>query len=173
MSCCGTIAVTQQQDVDTEIADQYQTEDDYAQLSIIQEDYMEDISIDIEPIEISPAFNQWIRGNRLEDIKHIFIKHKMTTLETISNESESYRNFTADAELRKYPHVWSAATSAIAALNIQRKASGSDDWTSYQSDIRKGTPNSERLVRFKSIELCNEDFARFADTNLETIANKI
>ena len=121
-------------------------------------------------------FDQWIIDNKLDDIKDIFIKYGMTTIASLSDESDLYRNFFKDHELRQnYSNLMPVAIKAIDELNkAQNKQyeQESDDNDNYDDKQDDNDPNY--LVKQHSLELCNDKFGEFLGKYLKKkLMNKI
>merc|ERR1719203_899495 len=75
----------------------------------------------LDAISCDDKFNEWIKKCKLQDIRHIFIKYNMTSMESLSNKSESFRNFMLDQELKiKHSQSMERAVKSIAALEKQQ-----------------------------------------------------
>ena len=126
-------------------------------------------------------FNEWIKQNDLKPIKHIFVRYDMTTTDTLSNETNSYRHFLSDTELKSnYSYLMPNAVKAIDQLHKKNKSKQlssniihvideekeSDD-TSDDENNREPASGSDdgyndvELIKRHSLELCNDNFSQF------------
>ena len=135
-------------------------------------------------------FDEWIKQHDLQPIQHLFIKHNMTTIDTLSNETNTYRYFLSDTELRSnYSYLIPNAVKAIAKLHKKHKSKqmssniihvideekehdtsqSGDSYVGhmYNNDAVDGSDddpdvyNDMQLIRKHSLELCNETFSQF------------
>eukprot|EP01083_Nonionella_stella_P006116 17734_1 len=64
-------------------------------------------------------FNRWLTDKGLIDIRDLFIKHNMTSIETLSSQSECFQHFICDPLLiQNYSHLMQQAVSAIQDVTI-------------------------------------------------------
>eukprot|EP01084_Bolivina_argentea_P005163 9758_1 len=174
-SCCGSKSVPEQRDIDREILQSmitHKTNETPKQKnkkleSIPEEIKVEQYEIDKNNMASSFNFTQWIKDNELNDIKHIFIKYKMTTISSLSNQTNLYRNFIVDTQLTyEYSYLMEKAVNAIHELNVKYNTN------KINNENKNNEINLDKL-RQKSLELCSDNFSIFIDNKLNKIIDKL
>ena len=133
-------------------------------------------------------FDEWIEANGLKPIKHLFKKHHMTTKDTLSNETDSYRNFISDQELRMYySYLMPVAIKAIDRFHKRHKSKKMSSNIIHVIDEEKDTDDTAsnhsteeghgasagagyddiQLIKKQSLELCNNNFGDFVGKYLK------
>eukprot|EP01084_Bolivina_argentea_P014734 27558_1 len=114
-------------------------------------------------------FTKWIQENNLNDIKHLFIKHEMTTLDTLSMQSQQYQRFMSD------PQFYSKHGNLIAPL-INAMQNLPSLQTSSQSIIKVIISEEEQASiidienKLKTLDVMEQNIHSFNQTYPQSIS---